>query len=718
MAADDNRHFFPLTTLQIGDLQSYLSRLSLFCAPESNKFFILVDNRPWLIDRDSRSAHLWQFMVTKSRLSPFANTRGRKREKKDFGRRLDLKSRSRSNSSKPKEFRRWFSVIDAALYQKKALLPVKKLKDTLLLNSELHRTLYGFIVFEASWTDVRGINYLNELQTDTSMAVEAKFMKRWEFDSIEQASRCTSSWFSGTYYEQLLLLEYLDEISVIGEVFHDAQENPSVLDPASDGESACNGGGSPEDKSPNGAVRNFSSGPTGMEYRTSLLHTPPPPSGPYKRRKIMKCLSEGVEIDAVSKEEHAEIFSSPRHSETSLSTHSIDRENAATVCDSTCYRDVLILFRFDDRDLPFKLKQIIMSDLRLLTLLESGLPSWVIFLQSYPVFCHFYRPWMCPLARALYVMISVVTVLIGFYDLYKNVPVLKATASRLCGPLFDWIETWEMISRIKYLGTMLFLHNFEKAVKWLLMTTRAVRSLFSVLTEPIAGPLAELVGFLLPFWQISLQTGETFGSVICIVIGSTCSMVENLVQMLLWPMWFIHSLIWSVAMFIIYPIIWAIWEVLTTPVYLVLASANLTVSLFSYVFYLLRDTCLLLSSMFQLASSSEPIVGTYEVSMWRALWNDLFSQVFRAIRSILNGFIAFFTACNRHRLSIYNHMQELFLRIYCLAYPSRSVDSSNARRKHGSQNPLEGGTSFKASPHWQKQLKVIKRGNQHKEVKS
>ncbi|CAL8134219.1 unnamed protein product [Prunus armeniaca] len=46
------------------DLQSYLSDLSLFLAPESKKFYILVDNRPWL---GSRSAHLWQLMVTKHR---------------------------------------------------------------------------------------------------------------------------------------------------------------------------------------------------------------------------------------------------------------------------------------------------------------------------------------------------------------------------------------------------------------------------------------------------------------------------------------------------------------------------------------------------------------------------------------------------------------------------------------------------------------------------
>ncbi|XP_031265716.1 E3 ubiquitin-protein ligase MIEL1-like [Pistacia vera] len=57
-------------------------------------------------------------------------------------------------------------------------------------------------------------------------------------------------------------------------------------------------------------------------------------------------------------------------------------------------------------------------------------------------------------------------------------------------------------------------------------------------------------------------------------------------------------------------------------------------------------------STFQLASTSEATVSTYEVSVWLSLWNDLFSQVFRAVKSILNGFVAFFMACNRHCLRI------------------------------------------------------------------
>lgn len=168
------------------DLQSYLSDLGLFLAMESKKFYILVDNRPWLKDLVSRPAHLWQLMVTKVvktlqlftnmsngngdikvyfsvydqyRLSPFANTRKQKEEKETGG----LFNASKLKPSKSRKFRRWFHVIDATAMSTK-MVPVRNLRTSFALNSKLHRTLYGFIVFEVSWSDVRGINYFNELQ--------------------------------------------------------------------------------------------------------------------------------------------------------------------------------------------------------------------------------------------------------------------------------------------------------------------------------------------------------------------------------------------------------------------------------------------------------------------------------------------------------------------------------------------------------------------------
>ncbi|XP_054797852.1 uncharacterized protein LOC129302944 isoform X1 [Prosopis cineraria] len=663
---DDGRCIFPLRSLQIGDLQSYLSDLSLFLANDSKKLYILVDNRPWLRDLGPRSAHLWQLMVTKSRLSPFANTKARRQRNQGE----DVCSGP--STSKPKSFLRWFSLIDVVMSsRKRVLLPVKKLRNSLQWSSELHRTLHGFIVFEVEWACVRGMSYLNELQTDTSLAIETKYMKRWEFDSIAQAASCMSSWFSGTRSEQLLLKEYLD--SATGELFYDASEDLSGSIPIDSEDKMCNGMLNVKDGSVDSRGSQFGVYCENQEQMEDMLHTPPP-SGPYKRRKVMKSLGTGAGVHSYSKEMPGGIDDDRIYSGTSCGVSEIVVEN-------TQYKDVLILFRFDDHDLPFKLREVIVPDLRLLTLLEAGLPSWVIFLQSYPGFCNLYRPWMCPLARILYALISVVTVIIGFYDLYKNVPVLKATASRICGPLFDWIETWEMVSRIKYLGTMLFLHNIQKAVKWCLAFTRTTRSFFSVLIQPLAEPLVEFFGFLLPSWNLLYNLAENMGSVVWIGIETSYNFVEDLLELLLWPLWSIITLFWSIATSIVYPIFWTLWEIIYAPVRLVLAILSFVAFICTTIYNILGETWQFVSGFFVVASSSEATLSTYKVSMWRSLWNDLFSQIFRAVRSILNGFVAFFMACNRHRLSIYNHLQEFIRRLYCQRQRSQQADLREGRGK-------------------------------------
>ncbi|KMT07870.1 hypothetical protein BVRB_6g145670 [Beta vulgaris subsp. vulgaris] len=654
MGNDDiARCIFPLTSLQIGDLQSYLSHLNIFLAAESNTFYILVDNRPWLEGLGSRRAHLWQLMVTKSRLSPFANSsarKGRKKGKEKLEKKASNKvtnAKKCTNSTNPKISERWFSLIDAAtLSQKRALLPVKKLKYSLQLNRELHRTLFGLIIFEVSWDDVRGINYLNELQTDTSLAIETKYMRRWEFDSIMEA--------------------------VGYEVFYDAEED------FSEEETTCFYDVAVDNSSSYGIPVGFDAFPTVFEVDTSILCTPPPHNVPYKRRKVTRSSSCGVEVDTHSEE-------TPKTPKRTFDPF----KHCDSTIEATEYKDVLIIVRFNDKDLPFKLKNIIMCDLRLLTLLESGLPSWVIFLQSYPVFCHLYRPWMCPLARALYVIVSITTVVIGFYDLYKNVPLLKATASGLLGPIFDWIETWEMVSRVKYLGTMLFLHNFEKGVTWLLMITRTMKSFFSVLAQPIFEPLMEFSQLFLPFWNVCIQMSESFFSFICIVLGSSWSFIGNVVEIVLLPIWLILSFFWTTAMCIILPIFWACWEILNAPVRLILALFSFVAFVCTLVYEMFGELWSSACSLVHIASTTEATVtATYEVSMWRSLWNDLFSKVFRAVKSILHGFVAFFTACNRHRLSIYNHLKEFIQKL-----SRRHCRPQHIKYKPSSQKKAWGSTS-------------------------
>ncbi|KAG2241997.1 hypothetical protein Bca52824_096158 [Brassica carinata] len=557
-------------------------------ANKSKKIYILVDNRPWL--NRHRSAHFWQLMVTKSRLSPLQTRKSRREEKqKQEDEKKPKEACSQANNKKMKELKKWFSLIGLT---------------QLLVSKQAAAQVHGFIVFEVEWDNVRGINYLNELQTDTSLAIEAKLMRRWEFESIDQAVTNMSQWFSGSKSERSCLMEYLDTTKG----FHDAQADFSKASPVDDDDDKlCSDYVSVENDSPCRSRSVFGVDQSTADYDENEPHTPPL-TGPYKRRRVTKAISTGNTIEP------------------------------------TQYKDVLVLVRFGDRDLPFKFREVIMSDVRLLTLLEAGLPSWVLFLQSYPGFCHLYRPWMCLLARTLYVIISIITV---------------ATASRLCGPLFDWVETWDMVSRIKYLGTMLFLHNVQKAVKWAMTMARAVQSFASLLVMPLVNPLLEVLAWFR------------------IVVDSCCSLVGEVVELVLLPIWFIVSLVWNITSAVLLPLFWIISEVLYAPFRVIVALASGLAFSFSYI----------LISILQLASDSQAAVKTYEVSMWRTLWNDLFSHSllnvllfsgFRAVRSILNGFVAFFAACNRHRLSIYNHMQDFIHRLH-----GRTLRSGSRNSKHG-----------------------------------
>uniref|UniRef100_J3MAF6 Uncharacterized protein n=1 Tax=Oryza brachyantha TaxID=4533 RepID=J3MAF6_ORYBR len=534
---------YPLTGLQIGDMQSYVSRAFLYFAPLSKKVFILVDNQPWRTSKQSRSARLWQLMVTKYRMSPFANSRV-----------LDSCSGANNATTSTEEdgdcmmgARRWFEVAD------------------------LSRALHGFLVFEVSWRDVHGINYLNELLIDTSLALEARYMKKWEFYSAEQAAGSAELWFLGRAPEAQALRGYLKRLSE-QEQQQQQQEVPS---------------------------RSSSSSSRSCKTNNMLRLI----------QHIRRRSSTSLQADAggdVQFHNHGDL----------------PVEAAAAQ-----YTDTLILLRFRDSALPLKLREIIMSDIRLLTLLESGLPSWVIFLQSYPLLCLLYRPWMRPLARSLYLLVSLATVIIGFYDLYKNVPLLKAAAARVCGPLFGWIETWDMVTRIQYLGTILFLRNLRKCLQGLLGLLRMARALL----RPLAAPVAAIAGPVLS------------------ACGELCELVGDLAEALWAPL----DAVFDCAVGALNPLV----QALLLPVRCAAALAGCAGSLLSNTYNFGKDIWETLSSMLELNHMAEAQHSALDVSLLKALWNDLFSQIFRAIRSILNGILVFFASCNRHRLSIYNHVQ-------------------------------------------------------------
>lgn len=337
-------------------------------------------------------------------------------------------------------------------------------------------------------------------QTDTYLALEVRTMKKWEFFDPEHASSCTTLWFSECTSETQPLKDFLKKLSDFD------QQSSSCQSPTN---------------------QEVSSLDVPFEDNFSDVQEVPFAVGDLINGKL--CNKENADekkpLVRMGKEDDASI--SPAH-----------------------YSDTLILFRFNDSLLPFKLNQIIMSDIRLLTLLESGLPPWVIFFQSYPLFCYVYRPWMRLLVRTVHILISLVTVLVGFYDLYKNVPLLKATAARLCGPFFDWIETWDMVTRIRYLGTMFFLQNIQRSLNWLLLMARTTKALVAVISKPLLCPLGEVIEFISPLLNIFVEISEFFYSTVSSVVNLIYTMVTVFAEVFLRPFELIYIYIHTTGTFL------------------------------------------------------------------------------------------------------------------------------------------------------------------------
>ncbi|BBN11877.1 hypothetical protein MPTK1_5g15500 [Marchantia polymorpha subsp. ruderalis] len=817
MAVPAIGRLYALTSLQIGDVQSYVSRLFLLVAYEGLKLVFLVDNGPWTGNaRRSRPAELWQLMVTKSRGSPFANRlrhysmgdhgdhavdtghhRLLKREKTDI----------RLGAEKEKEDG-WLSLLDALQ---------RSCKERAQLKKPSHG-LHGCVAFEVAWADVRGINYLNELQTDTCVGLEVRAMVKREFDSLEQAQACYATILSGSkdVGPSLSVAKILNgkngstvvrcsslDTNVPGLVSEGSravrERVPSTVNlhqGAKNMEDSptgrASGAGDKQVKKRqleetswpcesragahvtgeygrayfNSLSSRFGKRPDLEQVTSSCSEYFTPPSSPFSGQPFQKqghsqfkpfssrqykdskksriwpvevCEAEGREslAEGRTSSEPVSTFGMEksktfvdRSQRSGVASKSFERNRSFERCSrcrllregsamrgsqecSKCsgmpevrqervyvhparliapaetYRDTLILFRFSEPLLPLELRRIITADQRLLKMLESGLPSWVIFMQSYPILCQLYRPWMRPLCGTIYYLISVVTVLIGFYDLYKNVPILKATAAHICGPLFEMIEEWGMVSRLKYLGTMLFLQNCEKAFEWAVAVIRAFRQISTLVMRPVLQPLIAFGETFMPVWEgvsIGVQTvlqltSSTFSSVI---VG-----VSSVISILVWPIVALFNSLWYLGMAVLYPMFSAIWTIFILPIQLVKFLGSLVSALSSEVMDGFRNIGSAIYNGVQvLIATGQPALQSFKAvksstpgpSLWRTLWNDIFSKVFHAVGSIVKGLLAFFTACNRHRLSIYNHVVDFLIQVSYMLKSGQYAASTACRQ--------------------------------------
>ncbi|CAJ1445792.1 unnamed protein product, partial [Effrenium voratum] len=150
-------------------------------------------------------------------------------------------------------------------------------------------------------------------------------------------------------------------------------------------------------------------------------------------------------------------------------------DSAACAAENPAEVEVLynrtVNFRFDDPFLPFVLREVIHDPEHpsLLTLCEAGIPAWAVFL---PKFTGLYHRYMRHVIAAVVVLISCLSMLLGFYDLYKRIPLVRTLLKQSLGPLSSRLEEL-VVARLSvllawilpYSGILRFLKHFWDFVK-------------------------------------------------------------------------------------------------------------------------------------------------------------------------------------------------------------------------------------------------------------
>ncbi|GLI58725.1 hypothetical protein VaNZ11_000478 [Volvox africanus] len=186
----------------------------------------------------------------------------------------------------------------------------------------------------------------------------------------------------------------------------------------------------------------------------------------------------------------------------------VPRASRFTQPSATYFYNTLVL-GFRDPFLPQELRRFVKSDMRLLKLYESGLPSWAVFMPCYGLP---YRPWLRRALWLLFIAISIFSMGCGFYDLYKNVPFLKqvitAVASRMYLPaaeLFEWLERHTQI-RMSILLTYLFSKS-----PLLMSLMRMLRILVALLQQLLRPAALALSATMQPVIMALQVAGATVG---------------------------------------------------------------------------------------------------------------------------------------------------------------------------------------------------------------
>ena len=157
-----------------------------------------------------------------------------------------------------------------------------------------------------------------------------------------------------------------------------------------------------------------------------------------------------------------------------------------------------IVAYFEDPILPYFMKKLVRNpdNTFLLRKYERGIPSWAVFLPSYGLP---YRPWMRRAMAFLIFCVSLITMILGFYDLYKNIPRLRESLHMVFGTVFEDFEQ-AIILRLSFLLGYIFATN-ELFRNLIAIVFTPLQSLFQIIDFSL-NPVKSLLSTLQPLVKV------------------------------------------------------------------------------------------------------------------------------------------------------------------------------------------------------------------------
>lgn len=271
-------------------------------------------------------------------------------------------------------------------------------------------------------------------------------------------------------------------------------------------------------------------------------------------------------------------------------------------------RNQTLVAYFDDPVIPFYFRDLVKKpeNKQLLRMYERGIPSWAVFLPSYGLP---YRPWMRSLMAFLIFCVSLVTMLLGFYDLYKYIPMLRESLHAVFGSLFETFEQAIIFRLSCLLGYIVATSKyFEVLFSYISYPFKAIYYILDVSVKP----LKMLIYLFQPIYYLLY-------SIFYIVMMLFVHLKDVILTTLSLPV-----------------------EVISSLLYTIRDLGYGTYSLIKGVLTAFRSTSQIIHNNQEAAMTS---IGMF--TRMKDFWQDVLRQVLKGVTSVYNFTV--YTSCNLYK---------------------------------------------------------------------